>query len=258
MGHRILRRGAWRWGKTSIDLLNSWHGRVPCTAFCLRPRTLLSATARKPLARDGRDPGLRCAVSRLERAHYGGVLCNQWRGADCRSREPDSAHPQQLRAYELQPGADAAVLAGGEGPADLCDGAGGGQAEPAGVWRARLGDGAGLQPHHHAAGLDARPGDADRLGHGGLRAPLWAQAGGDVAGRDGGRPGVAGPAGAARHSLYDSGAAPVRAGAFAARAERQDPRCTRGCGGSAEVAGHQVAGNPGREGRLHAPLSGPD
>ena len=37
------------------------------------------------------------------------------------------------------------------------------------IWRPRIGDGAGVQPHHHAAGLAAGQDHADPVGHRGLR-----------------------------------------------------------------------------------------
>ena len=59
-------------------------------------------------------------------------------------------------------------------------------AQPQELWRPQLSHGAGLQPHHSAAGQPPRPHHADPLGHRRLPAPLRRSSRGHVAGRDGG------------------------------------------------------------------------
>jgi hypothetical protein len=80
------------------------------------------------------------------------VLRDQRRGAHREQQEPDHAHREQLRAHQLQLRADAAELAEGERAAHLPHDSGRRAAQPQELWRPQLGDGAGLQPHHYAAG----------------------------------------------------------------------------------------------------------
>ena len=90
-----------------------------------QPHALFASTATsisrraRTLARSRRDPGLRRAVSRLERAHQRGVLRAQRRRAHRQQRERDHPHRQQLRADQLQLRAHAAELAEGERAAHL-------------------------------------------------------------------------------------------------------------------------------------------
>ena len=185
------------------------HGRKQ--TFYLYSWSFLSAAAGESVAGDGRDAGHGGALPRLERAHLRGVLRDQRRGADPEQQEPDHAHCEQLRAHELQLRAHAAELAEGECAADLSHDPGRRAAQPEELWRTQLGDGAGVQPHHYAAGEQARPDHADPLGDCRLRTALRRAAGGDVAGGDSGGHGIAGADGAARHQVHGAGAAPVQA-----------------------------------------------
>ena len=80
-------------------------------------------------------------------------------------------------------------------------------AEPEPARRARQCPGAGLQPPDHAAGEQARQGDAGRLGHRRLPPSIRPRPRGDVAGGDGRRYRVARGAGRGRHRIHDPGSA---------------------------------------------------
>ena len=139
------------------------HGRQQ--AFRLHSWSLLPAAARESLAGDGRDPGLRRALPRLERAHLRRVLRHQRRGPRRQHQKPDHAHREQLRAHQLQLRPHAAELAQGECAAHLSHDPGRRAPQPQELQGPQLGHGAGLQPHHHAAGQPPRPHHADSLGH---------------------------------------------------------------------------------------------
>jgi hypothetical protein len=53
--------------------------------------TFLSAAAGESVAGNGRDAGFGGPVSRLERAHLRGVLCDERRGANPEWKKPDHA-----------------------------------------------------------------------------------------------------------------------------------------------------------------------
>ena len=83
---------------------------------------------------------------------------------------------------QLQLRPDAAVLAEGEVARDATERIlDADQREPGALLRPRLGPGAGLQPHDHAAGQPPRQAHAGRLGHPRFRAPLRPRAGRHVA-----------------------------------------------------------------------------
>ena len=100
------------------------------------------------MAGGGRGPGLRVPVPRLERADHGRVLRAQRRVAHPRRRGADRADRQQLRPDQLQLRPDAAGLAGGSsGPRSTARSWRRTRQSRERFSRARLGAGAGLQPH---------------------------------------------------------------------------------------------------------------
>ena len=132
----------------------------------LHPRPLLSAAAREPVARGDRAAAERASVSRLERADHRRVL-----SAEHRRRASSMATNQIIRIVDnyqrmsFNVGPTLMSWLERHAPdvhAALVDGR---SREPLAVRRARLGDGAGLQPHDHAARVAARSRDAGALGH---------------------------------------------------------------------------------------------
>ena len=123
----------------------------------LHSRSFLSAAARKSVARSNRTARFGISVSRLERAHHGRVL----------RAEPRRAHPRRrsIASRASSTTTRESVSTSGRRCCRGCETAApdvyqrhhrGGPAEPEAFLRARLGDGAGLQPHDHAAGQLAR------------------------------------------------------------------------------------------------------
>ena len=139
------------------------------------------------MARSDRATTERASVSRLERADHGRVLSAEHRGARRRRAGPDHPDRRQLRAHELQRRPDADVVARASRARRARRAHRRRPREPRALWRPRLGDGAGLQPHDHAARVAARSRDAGAVGHRGFQAPVRARARRHVAARVRGR-----------------------------------------------------------------------
>ena len=176
-----------------------------------RPRPLLPAAPREPLARGGRDPGLGPPVARLERARDGRVLRAEHRRAARGRRQSHPRHRRQLREDLLQRRSDARRLARAPPPGRLREDPRGRPAEPVGPGRSRQRDRPGLQPRDHAARDPAGQGHAGPLGHRGLSASLRTGPRGHVAAGDGGRPRKPRGAGRGRHQVHHPRPAPGRA-----------------------------------------------
>ncbi len=99
----------------------------------------------------------------------------------------DHQPSEQLRLDELQFRADALAVDGRARPGRAPRDRRGRPREPRPPRRARQCAGAGLQPPDHAAGEQARQGDAGRLGHRRLPPSIRPRSRGDVAGGDGRR-----------------------------------------------------------------------
>ena len=154
----------------------------------LHSRPLLPAPPREPVAGGHRTPGLRAPVSRLERTHHRGVLRHQHRRAHPGQHRPHPPDRKQLPQDELRFRPHAALLAGVARPEGLPGHPRRRQNKPgAVVGTARLGHGASLQPHDHAAGEPPRQDHPGRLGHPRFRAPLRALSRRHVAPRNRGR-----------------------------------------------------------------------
>src|ERR1700727_3133890 len=91
----------------------------------------LSAAARESVAGNGGDAGFCRAVSRLERAHLRGVLCDEWRGAHPERKKPYHADCEQLRAHKLQLWANPVELVAGQCTAHTPNDCGRRAAQPA-------------------------------------------------------------------------------------------------------------------------------
>ena len=176
------------------------------------------------MARGGRVPGLVLSLPRLERADHGRVLRPERRLPDPGRGEADRRHREQLLPDQLQLRADPALLDGGPRAGGVPGDPRRRPPEPGALLRARLGAGAGLQPHDPPAGEPPRQGDPGALGDRRFRPPLRQGTGGDVAPGDGGGPGKPGDPGGARDAVRDPGAPPG-----ASRPADRQPRLA-GCG----------------------------
>ena len=177
----------------------------------LHPRALLSAAAREPLAGGDRAAGLApIRTTTGTSASRPSATRRTPPRASSTTTGRIAADRQQLRPHQLQLRPDAALPGWRrQRPETVPADPGGRRAEPGAVLRPRLGHGAGVQPHDHAAGQPAR--QASRRCSWGIRDfehRFGRPAGGHVAARDGRRSGDARRPRRARDRVHDPGAAP--------------------------------------------------
>ena len=167
----------------------SWHNSGSDAAASGSASTATS-TSRRARTRGSRRSSRSRARTRIATGTSGSPPSATGRTRAARvvdSQQPDHPDRRQLPAHELQRRADADVVARAPRARRPRGARRGRSREPRAVRRPRLGDGAGLQPHDHAARVAARSRDAGALGHRRLPHALRPRARGHVAARVRGR-----------------------------------------------------------------------